>query len=145
MLGQICAKTDRTQLAVDYLKGSLQLNPFLWNSYELLVELGADVEPSDVFSMSRPRSSSNTRPPQATGLCPSPSIAHQTTPHNVSLKRENSQGGSAGLRRSNRLNNSSRTTYSKENTKSTSGTERIERSSKTPNKKPKRAGSTTTV
>ncbi|RWS26265.1 Cell division cycle protein 27-like protein [Leptotrombidium deliense] len=52
MLALICSKTERYAKAVDYYKKSLKLNPFLWSSYENLIQLGAKPDSSKIFNIS---------------------------------------------------------------------------------------------
>ncbi|XP_064474918.1 cell division cycle protein 27 homolog isoform X2 [Ornithodoros turicata] len=52
LLGQLCARTERAIRAAEAHKKSLKLNPFLWSSFESLVNMGESPSPSDVFSMS---------------------------------------------------------------------------------------------
>lgn len=51
LLAHICAKTERLNKAVEYYKKSLKLNPFLWSSFENLVQLGVKVDPSKIFDV----------------------------------------------------------------------------------------------
>jgi len=41
LLGQICRKTNRRRQGLAYFRLSLQLDPFLWTSFEALCEMGA--------------------------------------------------------------------------------------------------------
>ena len=52
MLGHIAAKTEREAKAIEYFKISLKLNPFLWTSFEALVQLGHKVECEKIFDVS---------------------------------------------------------------------------------------------
>lgn len=52
MLGQIAAKTEREAKAIEYFHISLKLNPFLWTSFEALVQLGHKVEADKIFDVS---------------------------------------------------------------------------------------------
>ena len=52
MLGQIAAKTEREAKAIEYFHISLKLNPFLWTSFESLVQLGHKVDADKIFDVS---------------------------------------------------------------------------------------------
>lgn len=52
LLGHICYKTSRFAKAADAYRKSLKLNPFLWSSYESLVNLGDKPDPTKVFNIS---------------------------------------------------------------------------------------------
>ena len=52
LLGQISVRTERVSRAVDYFSKSLKLNPFLWSSFEALVQLGHPVDADKVFDVS---------------------------------------------------------------------------------------------
>ncbi|RWS13328.1 Cell division cycle protein 27-like protein [Dinothrombium tinctorium] len=52
MLAFICSKTERYEKAIDYYKKSLKLNPFLWSSFESLVQLGSKPDSSKIFNLS---------------------------------------------------------------------------------------------
>ena len=50
LLGKICRKTNRRERAIDYFRMSLQLDPFLFTSFQALAELGAeDLDASAIF------------------------------------------------------------------------------------------------
>ena len=51
LLGLICSKTERQNKAVDYYKKSLKINPFLWSSFEKLIQLGFKNDPSKIFDV----------------------------------------------------------------------------------------------
>jgi anaphase-promoting complex subunit 3 len=52
LLGKICRQSNRKARAVQYFRMSLQLDPFLWTSFEALSELGAEnVEASEIFGV----------------------------------------------------------------------------------------------
>ena len=71
-----CSKTDRIQKACECYRKSLKLNPLLWKSYEALCQLGAKVDPCQIFTV--PNMPSNPSPPTSV-LAPHP------TPTPVSL------------------------------------------------------------
>ena len=52
LLGLICEKDNCMQHAVEYYKAALQLDPFLWESYEHLCLLGKGDEVQDPFKTS---------------------------------------------------------------------------------------------
>ena len=52
ILGQVCLRTEMIDRAAEYFKISLKLNPFLWSSFESLVQLGHHVDPDKVFDVS---------------------------------------------------------------------------------------------
>ncbi|XP_050044601.1 cell division cycle protein 27 homolog isoform X2 [Dermacentor andersoni] len=52
LLGQLCSKTERVSRATEAFKKSLKLNPFLWSSYESLINLGESPNPTDIFNVS---------------------------------------------------------------------------------------------
>ena len=52
LLALICSKTERSKQANDYYKRSLKLNPFLWSSFEKLIQLGAKPVSSKIFNIS---------------------------------------------------------------------------------------------
>lgn len=51
ILGLICNKTERYEKAIDYYLKSLKLNPFLWSSFESLIQLGAKPDSSRIFNI----------------------------------------------------------------------------------------------
>jgi len=51
LLGLICSKTDRVPRAIDYYKKSLRINPFLWSSFEKLIQLGFKSDSSKIFDI----------------------------------------------------------------------------------------------
>ncbi|XP_042895804.1 cell division cycle protein 27 homolog isoform X2 [Parasteatoda tepidariorum] len=51
LLGHICYKTSRFTKAAEAYRKSLKLNPFLWSSFESLVNLGEKPDPSKIFSI----------------------------------------------------------------------------------------------
>ncbi|KAI1293595.1 Cell division cycle protein 27 -like protein [Halotydeus destructor] len=52
LLGIISAKTERRDKAAEYYRVSLKLNPFLWSSYDSLVNMGAKPDASKTFDVS---------------------------------------------------------------------------------------------
>lgn len=52
LLGQLCSKTERVGRATEAYKKSLKLNPFLWSSYESLINLGESPNPTEIFNVS---------------------------------------------------------------------------------------------
>lgn len=52
LVGQLCSRTERSARAVEAFRRSLKLNPFLWSSYESLVNLGDTPNPAEIFSVS---------------------------------------------------------------------------------------------
>lgn len=53
ILAIIASKTHRIELTAEMYKKSLKLNPFLWNSFEQLCNLGCEPDPNDVFTVSK--------------------------------------------------------------------------------------------
>jgi anaphase-promoting complex subunit 3 len=53
LLGLISRKTNRSEQAILYLSQSLQLNPYLWSSFEILCELGHSASPELHFDVNR--------------------------------------------------------------------------------------------
>lgn len=51
LLGNIYRRSNRKERAIQYFHMSLQLDPFLWTSFEALAELGHPVEPTHVFGV----------------------------------------------------------------------------------------------
>lgn len=51
LLALICSKTERLNKAIDYYKKSLKLNPFLWSSFEKLIQLGSKPDSSKIFNI----------------------------------------------------------------------------------------------
>lgn len=51
LIGKICSQTERLQLARDAYKKCLKLNPFLWNVFADLCNLGDQVDPNSVFQL----------------------------------------------------------------------------------------------
>ncbi|GFQ66074.1 cell division cycle protein 27 homolog [Trichonephila clavata] len=51
LLGNICYKTSRFAKAAEAYRKSLKLNPFLWSSYESLINLGEKPDPCKVFNI----------------------------------------------------------------------------------------------
>uniref|UniRef100_T1GT50 Cell division cycle protein 27 homolog n=1 Tax=Megaselia scalaris TaxID=36166 RepID=T1GT50_MEGSC len=49
LIGKICSQTERLPLARDAYKKCLKLNPFLWNVFTDLCNLGDQVDPNSVF------------------------------------------------------------------------------------------------
>lgn len=52
LLGHLCSKTERVTRATEAYRKSLKLNPFLWSSYESLINLGDSPNPAEIFSVS---------------------------------------------------------------------------------------------
>lgn len=52
LLGRVCAKTERTELAAKAHSRALKLNPFLWQSYSELCSQGENVDPEHIFRYS---------------------------------------------------------------------------------------------
>ncbi|XP_037292109.2 cell division cycle protein 27 isoform X2 [Rhipicephalus microplus] len=52
LLGQLYSKTERVGRATEAYKKSLKLNPFLWSSYESLIDLGESPNPTEIFNVS---------------------------------------------------------------------------------------------
>jgi anaphase-promoting complex subunit 3 len=52
LLAQISAKIERHSNSMHYYRESLKANPFLWSSYENLIQLGVKCDPKDVFNIS---------------------------------------------------------------------------------------------
>lgn len=52
LLGLISVKTERSARAIKYYSISLKLNPFLWSSFEALIQLGQKVDLPKTFSVS---------------------------------------------------------------------------------------------
>lgn len=52
LLGQLCARTEREVRATEAFRKSLKLNPFLWSSYESLINLGDTPNPAEIFNVS---------------------------------------------------------------------------------------------
>jgi len=51
LLGLICSKTERITRAIEYYKKSLKINPFLWSSFEKLIQLGVKPDSSKIFDI----------------------------------------------------------------------------------------------
>ncbi|XP_054168352.1 cell division cycle protein 27 homolog [Oppia nitens] len=51
LLAQICGKIERHSQAMHYYRESLKANPFLWSSYENLIQLGNKVDPKEIFNI----------------------------------------------------------------------------------------------
>ena len=51
LLAQICSKIERHSHAMHYYTESLKANPFLWSSYESLIQLGAKCDPKEIFNI----------------------------------------------------------------------------------------------
>lgn len=52
LLGLVSVKTERLSRAIEFYSKSLTLNPFLWSSFETLVQLGHKVDPEKAFNVS---------------------------------------------------------------------------------------------
>lgn len=52
LVGQLCSRTERSTRAIEAFRKSLKLNPFLWSSYESLVNLGDMPNPAEIFNVS---------------------------------------------------------------------------------------------
>jgi anaphase-promoting complex subunit 3 len=60
LLGCICRESSRKERAIKYFKMSLQLDPFLWTSFQALAELGVtDCNPAAVFGVAPPAAMDN--------------------------------------------------------------------------------------
>lgn len=60
LLGKICRKSNRKDRAIKYFRMSLQLDPFLFTSFQALAELGAvDLDASSIFGGTTGLSNSN--------------------------------------------------------------------------------------
>ena len=53
LLAIIAAKTSKTAHSVEMYKKSLKLNPFLWDSFEQLCNLGNQPDPNELFNVSK--------------------------------------------------------------------------------------------
>lgn len=53
LLGTCAAKTHRVELAIKCFEKSLKLNPFLWDSYEQICNLGGTLSPDEAFSFTK--------------------------------------------------------------------------------------------
>ena len=53
LLGDICRKASRLPQAIVYYRKSLEINPFLWSSYEALCQCADDVDPFTIFNTKR--------------------------------------------------------------------------------------------
>lgn len=51
LIAQICVKTERDSIAADAYRKALKLNPFLWTAFAELCNLGADVDPKEIFQV----------------------------------------------------------------------------------------------
>ena len=51
LLGFVSVKTERLSRAIDFYCKSLTLNPFLWSSFQSLVQLGHKVDPEKMFTV----------------------------------------------------------------------------------------------
>ncbi|CAG7816240.1 unnamed protein product [Allacma fusca] len=51
LFANVCSQTDRTPMAKDAYLRSLKLNPFLWDSYSKICNLGENVDPGAVFQV----------------------------------------------------------------------------------------------
>ena len=52
LFASVCSQTERTTTAKDAYLRSLKLNPFLWDSYSKICNLGENVDPTTVFQVS---------------------------------------------------------------------------------------------
>ena len=52
LLGKICLKDNRHEHAIEYFALALKLDAFMWDAYEQLCALGADVPPTAFFGIS---------------------------------------------------------------------------------------------
>jgi len=52
LYGTICSETDRSQPAKDAYIKSLKLNPFLWESFSNVCNMGENVDPNSLFQVS---------------------------------------------------------------------------------------------
>ena len=53
LLATIAMKTNRNEQAAEFYQRSLKLNPFLWNSFEQLCDMGQKVEPNEIFTVAK--------------------------------------------------------------------------------------------
>lgn len=53
LLAVIASKTRRVEHTAEMYKKSLKLNPFLWDSFEQLCNLGYKPDPNEVFTVSK--------------------------------------------------------------------------------------------
>ncbi|XP_067120824.1 cell division cycle protein 27 homolog isoform X1 [Centruroides vittatus] len=51
LFAELCRKTERRGKAIESYRKSLKLNPFLWTSYESLVNLGERLDPTKIFNV----------------------------------------------------------------------------------------------
>ncbi|CAG2116614.1 unnamed protein product, partial [Medioppia subpectinata] len=51
LMAQICGKIERHENSMHYYRESLKANPFLWSSYENLIQLGVKVNPNEIFNI----------------------------------------------------------------------------------------------
>lgn len=51
LLAHVCSRTTRNSKAAEAYRKSLKLNPFLWSSYECLVNLGENTDPRKIFNI----------------------------------------------------------------------------------------------
>ncbi|KAJ3107219.1 hypothetical protein HDU97_004639 [Phlyctochytrium planicorne] len=79
LMGMLCKKSGRMEMAVKHLQRALELNPFLWSAYETLCKLGRNdiltVKPRDLYVVGEE-------------LDP----AHYFTPEAASLLEQNGRG-----------------------------------------------------
>lgn len=52
LLGQLCSRTQRVGRAAEAYRKSLKLNPFLWSTFESLINLGESPNPCEIFTLS---------------------------------------------------------------------------------------------
>jgi len=53
LLGICAAKSQRPETAIRFFEKSLKLNPFLWDSYEQICNLGGTLKPDEIFSLTK--------------------------------------------------------------------------------------------
>ncbi len=87
LLGDVFRKSNRTQRAIQYYQMSLQLDPFLWSSFQALTDLGVAVDVPTVFGVPKPATAATTA--AKTPLQPHPPSPGLTPIHqNTTLERE---------------------------------------------------------
>ncbi|PIK47242.1 putative cell division cycle protein 27-like [Apostichopus japonicus] len=68
LLGKLCRKAERLNKATEAYKHCLKLNPFLWNSFQVLCDLGEKPDPESVFQL--PPTSTLCTTSSQTDSCP---------------------------------------------------------------------------
>lgn len=117
LLGAVYLKLDGAKTAAHYYTLSLKINPFLWSSYEKLLQIDPSaVEPAKLFASLIPSSnslcvsnSSNLNSVNSLAQCSnavviSNHVLHTSSHHQQQTQQQQSQGSCVGpLRRSSRL------------------------------------------